>query len=72
MFTRVPILMRVPDAQSRIFSGLLNVNHIVTVFSHDDGRLCSVLLSSGDKVTVNLPYDEFATRLLELRTETPA
>jgi hypothetical protein len=71
MFTKVPILMRVTDKQTRIIAGLLSVNHIVSVFSCEDGKLSSVLMSSSDKVTVNIPYEEFAVRLLELRTETP-
>ena len=70
MFTRVPILMRTAET-SKIIAGLINVNHIGTVFSYEDGRVSSCLLSSGDRLTVNMPYDEFSTRLLELRTETP-
>lgn len=72
MFTRVPILMKSATGPDRIFPGLVNVNHIVTVFAYDEGKLSSLLMSSGDKITVNLPYIDLSTRLLELRTETPA
>lgn len=75
MFTRVPIIMRLSNGAEKPLEALINVDQIQTVFPFNDGLASSVMLVSGDKVTVNLPFAAFSERLLELREaclETPA
>lgn len=71
MFTRAPIRMMTVDGV-KVFDAVVNVTNILSVFPFevDREKLCSIMMIGGDKLTVNLPFTEFAERLLELR-ETP-
>ncbi len=69
MFTKVPICMRAGEGNLQ-FLAVLNTDQISSVFSYDEGRLCSIMMSNGDKLMVDLPFEEVADRLLSM-SKTP-
>lgn len=65
MFTKIPVAMK-KDGETKGFFGLINTDYIVNVFSQEEGNSCSVMMTTGDKVYVDLSFTEFSERLLSM------
>lgn len=69
MFTKVDVLMRHRDTGKELpIEAVINLNEIVSVLSHHDGDSSSVLMSTGDKLLLNVRFAQLCRRLIDLQT----
>lgn len=64
-FIKANVRMQKQNADPFLIPATINLGHVASVLTLDGGDRCSVLLSTGDRLTVEMPFREFQAFLLE-------